>query len=81
MEIGAPAKFRLIGGEEFDGKIRFISPQADLATRTFRIEIEATNSEQKIRSGLTAEIDIPLPPISSHLLPASLISLDDAMAS
>lgn len=78
MKVGAPASFKLINGQQINGKIRFIAPQADIATRTFRIEVEAENPENKVRSGLTATIDIPLPPISAHLLPASLISLNDA---
>lgn len=78
MKVGAPASFKLISGQQIAGKIRFIAPQADIATRTFRIEVEADNPGNKVRSGLTATIDIPLPPISAHLLPASLISLNDA---
>jgi multidrug efflux system membrane fusion protein len=78
LKVGAPARFKLISGSELQGKIRFISPQADLATRTFRVEIEAANPDQSVRSGLTAELAVPLPAVTAHLLPASLISLDDA---
>ena len=38
MSVGAPAQFTLLNGAQFEGKIRFIAPQADNATRTFRIE-------------------------------------------
>ena len=78
MRVGGPAKFTLISGEEISGIIRFIAPQADVATRTFRIEIEADNPDNHVRAGLTAAIDLPLPAIQAHLLPSSLISLNDA---
>ncbi|NNE21083.1 MAG: efflux RND transporter periplasmic adaptor subunit [Rhizobiales bacterium] len=78
MKVGSPASFKLISGQQISGKVRFIAPQADIATRTFRIEIEADNPGNQVRSGLTATIGIPLPAMQAHLLPSSLISLYDA---
>jgi multidrug efflux system membrane fusion protein len=78
VRMGQPARIELVTGEELEGSIRFIAPQADVATRTFRVEVEAPNPDHKIRSGITAAIEIPLTATPAHLLPSSLISLDDS---
>ncbi len=77
VRTGQPARIKLVTGEAMDGTIRFIAPQADLATRTFKVEIEAPNPDKRIRAGITAAIDIPLDAIRAHLLPSALVSLDD----
>ena len=77
VKIGQPAQITLVTGQELEGTIRFIAPQGDVATRTFRVEIEAPNPGGKIRSGITSEINIPLTSVRAHLLPAALVSLDD----
>ncbi|MGI9464604.1 MAG: efflux RND transporter periplasmic adaptor subunit [Aestuariivirgaceae bacterium] len=78
IQLGAPASFTLITGQRLEGSVRFIAPRADIATRTFRIEVEAKNPGRQVLSGITADINIPLPPMPAHLLPSSLISLNDA---
>ena len=77
VKLGQPARIELVTGEELEGTIRFIAPQANVATRTFRVEIEAPNPQHRIRSGITSAIEIPLAAVPAHLLPSSLISLDD----
>ena len=63
--------------KRIEGSIRFIAPQADIATRTFKVEIEAPNADRRIRAGITAAINIPIDAVKAHLLPSALVSLDD----
>ncbi len=78
IRTGMAASARLATGETVDGHIRFIAPAADLATRTFRVELEVANPGLKLREGVTAELAVPLPPVKAHLLPPSALTLNDA---
>lgn len=75
--VGQPARVSLVTGEQLAGTVRFIAPQADIATRTFKVEVEAPNADRRIRAGITAAIDIPVAAMRAHLLPSALVSLDD----
>jgi multidrug efflux system membrane fusion protein len=60
------------------GTIRYISPVADEATRTFLVELEIDNSDGALRAGGTAELHIPAETIMAHRISPSLLTLDDA---
>ncbi len=77
VEVGAFAKARLASGSSVTGIVTFLSRSADLETRTFRVEIEAENSDGTIRDGQTAEITISSGGQDAHLLPISALTLDD----
>ncbi|MGI9480948.1 MAG: efflux RND transporter periplasmic adaptor subunit [Hyphomicrobiales bacterium] len=77
ISLGMPAMARLITGEELKGKVEFISPKADISTRTFKVEIDAPNEEKRVRDGLTAELIIPLNSALAHKLPSSALTLHD----
>jgi len=68
---------RLINGEKVSGKIRYVSRNSDDITRTFRIEAEVSNPEQILPSGITAEMQVFTGEVMAHLIPASLLVLDD----
>ncbi len=55
----------------------FISRAADPNTRTFRVEVEVPNKDLKIRDGQTAEIVIAAEGKAAHLLPQSVLTLND----
>ncbi|EFL90626.1 efflux RND transporter periplasmic adaptor subunit [Ahrensia sp. R2A130] len=74
---GMKAEVELIGGVKVPGKLSFISPAADAATRTFGIEIELQNSDRMIRDGLTAEASIPLAATQAYQLESAWITLAD----
>ncbi len=78
IHTGMQASARLATGETVSGIVRFIAPAADLATRTFRVEMEVANPGRKLREGVSAELGVPLPPVKAHLLPPSALTLDDA---
>ncbi|MGI9372534.1 MAG: efflux RND transporter periplasmic adaptor subunit [Hyphomicrobiales bacterium] len=77
VKPGMPAYAELVTGETLKGQITFISPKADIKTRTFKVEIEAANDDRTVREGLTAELIIPLKAATAHKLPASTLTLHD----
>lgn len=77
IAVGSQASATLIGGREVSGKVRFISPTADAATRTFRVEIEAPNPDGAIRDGITAEIRLATGTAPAHRLSPAVLTLDD----
>ncbi|GJM02725.1 MAG: hemolysin D [Rhodomicrobium sp.] len=74
---GQGSLVRLITGEEADGIVRYIAASSDTETRTFRIEVEIPNPLGKMKSGVTADIEIPLESKKAVLLPPSILTLDD----
>lgn len=74
---GSNAVARLASGREVMGKVTFLSRSADPATRTFRVEVAADNSDLTIRDGQTAEILIASDGARAHLLPQSALTLND----
>lgn len=56
VKKGAPVsvKVDVYGEEVFDGKISLVYPTIDSATRTFPVEIQLANREQKVRPGMFA---------------------------
>lgn len=78
LQPGMPGTARLVTGEEIAGTIRFVERRADPATRTFRVEVEAANPEGALRSGVTAEILLPLASEPAHRIPASILALNSA---
>lgn len=73
---GMPGNARLITGEHVSGTIRFVERRADPGTHTFRIEMEAANPDGLLRSGVTADIAIPLPAEHAHRIPTSVLGLN-----
>lgn len=64
-------------GEEAVGRVRFISATAEEQTRTFRIELEIDNPEGRLKSGVTADIIVPLAAKPAMLIPPSILTLSD----
>lgn len=56
VKKGAPVSVKLdvFGDEEFTGKVSLIYPTIDPATRTFQVEIQLPNRDQKVRPGMFA---------------------------
>jgi multidrug efflux system membrane fusion protein len=74
---GLDVKVKTVTGSTVDGKVTFISSVADNATRSFQTEIEFPNKDFAIRDGLTAEATVTLGSSIGHLLPQSVLTLDD----
>lgn len=77
FEIGATAVAELPSGETIEGTVTFIGQQSETSTRTFMIEVLVANPDYSIRSGLTAELLIPLDSFDAHKVPVALLGLND----
>ena len=78
VDVGDDADARLATGEKVRGRIRYVAPVADEATRTFAVELEIDNSNEELRIGGTAELHIPAENVFAHRISPSLLTLDDA---
>jgi RND family efflux transporter MFP subunit len=61
VKIGSQANIQIsaLNNQNISGKVRYISPQADEQTGTFKAEIHITNTQNmEIRAGMTASIDL-----------------------
>jgi multidrug efflux system membrane fusion protein len=74
---GGQVLVTLLTGETVNGKIRFIQRSSDKVTRTFRIEAVVANPALALHSGITAQLQVATGNIAAHMVPASLLALDD----
>lgn len=77
VEVGALAVADLTSGVQLQGQVTFLSRSADPETRTFLVEIDVPNADLSIRDGQTAEIIIGAAGQKAHLLPQSVLTLND----
>ncbi len=77
LKPGQTANIELSNGVKMTGKLSFIAPMADSDTRTYSIELEASNSDLKQRAGMSATIRIPLDTMPAHKVSPALLSLND----
>jgi len=78
MVVGNEAIGTLGNGKELFGKIAFVGRQSDADTRTYQIEIAVPNADYDIRSGLTAQIRVPVGEVQAHLVSPALFALNTA---
>lgn len=76
VRIGTLATAHLVTGEVVSGKIRYIAPVADEATRTFTVELELPNPAGKLPAGVTTEMRIPAGVVLAYLVSPSILTLD-----
>jgi multidrug efflux system membrane fusion protein len=76
-KLGLKAAVTTITGDKAEGTVSYISPTADDATRSFPVEIDLPNADLKLRDGITAEavVNVGIAPV--HVLPQSVLTLDD----
>lgn len=78
IKLGDLADVRLVTGETARGKVRFIAKTASPTTRTYRVEIELPNPDNKIPDGITAEVSLPLAPVPATRVPRSALTFSSA---
>jgi multidrug efflux system membrane fusion protein len=71
------AAARLITGERVEGRIRYLAPVAQEATRTFTIELELDNSDGRLPAGVTAELDVGAGTVLAHRMSPAVLTLND----
>jgi multidrug efflux system membrane fusion protein len=76
-KLGLKAEVTTINGEKAEGTVTYIAPTADEATRSFPIEINIANPDLQLRDGVTAEAVVNVGTAPVHVLPQSVLTLDD----
>jgi len=78
ITLASTAEVAFATGQTRTGKVRYIAPRAESATRTFRVEIEMSNPDGEIRSGISAETRLPTGQALAHFISPALLSLNSA---
>src|SRR3569623_1639624 len=74
--LGLDADVTTVTGDKAKGKVTYIAPTADDATRSFPVEISLPNPNRKLHDGLTAAADVVVGTAPAHVLPQSVLTLD-----
>jgi multidrug efflux system membrane fusion protein len=74
VRLGEPAELRLVSGEIVKGKVRYVSKSASATTRTYRVDIEAPNPDNKIADGITTDVAISLATVEATKVPRSALT-------
>ncbi|MEQ9813019.1 MAG: efflux RND transporter periplasmic adaptor subunit [Azospirillaceae bacterium] len=77
IEYGTVAQVTFINGQTVPGVVSFIASTTDPATRTYRVEVEVPNPDNRIIEGLTARLDLPIRQVEAHLLSPAVLNLSD----
>lgn len=77
VSVGQVAAVSMATGDEVEGQVRFIAPQADPQSRTFLVEIALPNSNGMLRAGVSATVQLTTKNVSTHYISPSAFSLDE----
>jgi membrane fusion protein, multidrug efflux system len=75
VNVGDSVTATLTSGEILNGRVRSVGRDADPQTRTYRVEIQASNPGGRARSGLSADVRISTGMGSAHRIPSSALVL------
>lgn len=75
IEEGQRAMVEFITGEEREGRVDYVSSDADPETRTFRAEILVPNPDFDMASGLSVQVRIPTGTLEAHFVSPAILSL------
>lgn len=75
VKVGQPVRItsEAYPNEAFTGKVTFINPMLDNATRTVRVRAEFANREGKLKLGLYVKAQILIPSSEALVVPASAV--------
>lgn len=74
---GSAAFLTLVDGTKMEGTVRFVAREASAATRTFPVEIALPNPGALIPAGMTTQVELLAPAVSTVTVPRSVITLSD----
>ncbi len=77
LALGQPVQVELLDGEEAQGRVIFISREADPRTRAFRVEAEVPNPDRHLASGFSAVLRIATGESMGHFLTPAALVLND----
>ena len=78
MLVNQSALVRLLGREEAEGRLRYVSRISSAATNTFPIEIEIDNSKGLLPAGVSAEVTLNLETRDAIKITPAMLALDEA---
>jgi Cu(I)/Ag(I) efflux system membrane fusion protein len=75
VEVGAPATITLAAypGEVFRGRVDYLYPTLDAATRTLRARLVFPNPDLRLRPGMYGDVTLSLSPTSALVVPRDAI--------
>lgn len=76
VQIGQNVVVELLNGIQLDGKVHHLSRVATAETRSFLIEVEVDNPQQRPVAGASANLRISLSEVEAHRLSPSALRLD-----
>jgi multidrug efflux system membrane fusion protein len=76
-KLGLPATVHTVTGKTAEGEVTYIASVADESTRSFAVEIAFANPDGDVLSGITANAVVNVGTAPAHLLPQSVLTLDD----
>jgi multidrug efflux system membrane fusion protein len=76
--LGLEADVKTVTGQTLKGKVTYIAPAADAATRSFPVEVDLPNPGSVVKAGLTATATVDVGSAPAQLLPQSVLTLDDS---
>lgn len=77
LSVGARGTATLATGEIVNGMVRYIAETPNMATRTFRIELEVANKDLTLRDGVSAELNLQAGDVLATRIPQSSLTLGD----
>ena len=77
VQVGKTAEAELTTGRTVAGEITFVAQQSRNETRTYPIEVHVDNQDRSLRSGITAEIQIPVREVLAQKVSPALLALND----
>ena len=77
LRPGMRVRAHFTNGRTLEGKLSYIAPAGNPATRTFTVKARLANPDVAVRAGMTARLDIPLPERRVARLPLSALVLAD----
>ncbi len=78
VHTGSKANATLSTGEKVEGTIGYISPEADVQSRMYKVELDVPNPDGRILAGLTAELRVPHEETQAHFISPAHIMLSDS---
>jgi multidrug efflux system membrane fusion protein len=75
LAIGSTGTASILGSSPLAGRIRYLAPVADEATRSFRVELAVPNPGMSLVAGTSAELMLGAEKIKVHSVPPSVLNL------
>ena len=78
MRAAHPTAKVVVGGKPIPGAVvSYLAHQANPMTKGYRVEATMENPGQKLRAGVSAQLNVQIASVKGHLIPASTILLND----